>query len=94
VPGHPYDACALPDGRLLVCRGYRHEPYGIRARVYDPLTQAIDDAPEIVVRADGPAPDLGYPWAGVLPDGRAMIAYYIADSLGVRGIEASLFTPD
>ncbi|MGF7176610.1 exo-alpha-sialidase [Azospirillum doebereinerae] len=93
VVGHPYDACPLPDGRLLVCRGYRHKPYGIRARVYDPLTQAIDDAPEIIVRDDGPAPDLGYPWAGVLPDGRAMITCYIADSLGVRGIEASLFAP-
>ncbi len=93
VVGHPYDACPLPDGRLLVCRGYRHKPYGIRARVYDPRTQDIDDAPEIVLRDDGPAPDLGYPWATVLPDGRAMVAYYIADPTGLRGIEASVFRP-
>jgi hypothetical protein len=93
VTGHPYDACPLPDGRLLVCRGYRHKPYGIRARVYDPLAQDIDDVPEIVLRDDGPSADLGYPWAAVLPDGRAMVVYYIADSTGLRGIEASLLTP-
>lgn len=94
VIGHPSDPCPLPDGRLLVCRGYRHQPYGIRARVYDPSRQTIDDAPDIIVRDDGPAPDLGYPWATILPDGRALIAGYIADQDGVRGIEASLFIPE
>lgn len=90
--GHPYDPCPLPDGRLLLCGGYRHKPYGIRARLYDPRTQEPDDAPEIIVRDDGPAPDLGYPWATILPDGRALIAYYICDPSGLRGIEASLLT--
>ncbi|PWC40622.1 sialidase family protein [Azospirillum sp. TSO35-2] len=93
VVGHPYDACPLPDGRLLLAGGYRHAPYGIRARVYDPRTQDPGDAPEIVLRDDGPAPDLGYPWAAVLPDGRAMVAYYICDPAGRRGIEATLFRP-
>lgn len=91
VIGHPYDPCPLPDGRLLLCGGYRHKPYGLRARVYDPLTQSPDDAPEILVRDDGPSPDLGYPWATVLPDGRALVCAYIADADGRRGIEASLF---
>ena len=43
--------------------------------------------------AEGPAPDLGYPWAAVLPDGRVMVAYYICDATGLRGIEATLFRP-
>ncbi len=41
VIGHPYDACPLPDGRLLVCGGYRHRPYGVRARLWDPAAGEI-----------------------------------------------------
>ncbi|WP_247877776.1 sialidase family protein [Azospirillum thiophilum] len=91
--GHPYDACPLPDGRLLLVGGYRHAPYGVRARLYDPRRQQPDEVPELVLRDDGPAPDLGYPWAAPLPDGRAMVAYYICDAMGLRGIEATLFRP-
>ena len=93
VVGHPYDACPLPDGRLLLVGGYRHVPYGVRARIYDPCRQQPDEVPDLVLRDDGPAPDLGYPWAAVLPDGRAMVAYYICDATGLRGIEATLFRP-
>lgn len=92
VTGHPSDPCPLPDGRLLLVRGYRHAPYGIRARIYDPVGQEVGDAPDILLRDDGPAPDLGYPWVTVLPDGRALVAYYIADRAGVRGVEATLLT--
>lgn len=94
VIGHPYDACPLPDGRLLLVGGYRHAPYGLRARIYDPMLQAPDDVPEIVLRDDGTAPDLGYPWATLLPDGRALVAHYVAGADGVRGIEATLFRPE
>ena len=90
VIGHPYDACLLPDGRLLVVYGYRHQPYGVRARVWDPYKGALDDAPEFVIRDDAPSPDVGYPWATVLADGRVAVCYYICDPQGIRHIEATL----
>lgn len=92
VVGHPYNPCPLPDGRVLLVYGHRHTPYGMRARLYDPLTQSPGDAVERVLRDDGPSPDLGYPWATLLPDGRALVALYIADAQGRRGIEATLLT--
>lgn len=95
VIGHPYDACPLPDGRLLLSYGHRHPPFGVRARILDPAWLGrgpmIGDAPEILLRDDGPGPDLGYPWATLLPDGRAIVVYYLCDPTGVRSIEASLY---
>ena len=90
VIGHPYDACPLPDGRLLVVYGYRHQPYGVRARVWDPYKESLDDAPEFVIRDDAPSPDVGYPWATVLADGRVAVCYYICDAEGIRHIQATL----
>lgn len=105
VIGHPSDPCPLPDGRLFLCRGYRHKPYGIRARLCDPLgggqsgdafertlEKALETAPEILVRADGVSPDLGYPWASPLPDGRVLVVSYGSDDKGTRGIEANLLS--
>ncbi len=31
--GHPHFALRLPDKQVLLIYGYRHQPYGIRARV-------------------------------------------------------------
>jgi len=89
IKGHPYDPLVLPDGRLLLIYGYRHEPMGVRARLIEP-GQAIEDAEEIVIRSDSPSRDTGYPSAVRLADGRILIATYIADKRGIRGIEGSL----
>jgi len=86
VVGHPYDACPLPDGRLLVCGGYRHRPYGVHARLWDPAVQEIEAAAEIVLCDDAPSGDVGYPWAAALPDGRALVVHYASDGEGVRHI--------
>lgn len=87
--GHPFHPLPLADGRVLLSYGYRSAPYGIRARVlHDPLADP-DVAEEIVIRADGLGPDLGYPWAVQLQDGRVLIAYYWTDAQGVRQIEGS-----
>ncbi len=95
VIGHPYDACALPDGRVLVTYGHRHKPYGVRARIWDPgAGLELDAAPEIVIRDDAPSPDVGYPWAAVLADGRVMVVYYICDGAGVRHIAATFLSPE
>jgi len=89
ITGHPYDALVLPDGRLFLVYGYRHEPMGVRARLVD-LGQGLDEAEEIVIRDDSPSRDTGYPSAALMADGRILVTYYIADKQGIRGIEANI----
>jgi len=89
VTGHPYDALVLPDGRLFLVYGYRHEPMGVRARLVG-KNQDVADAKEIIIRDDSKSRDTGYPSATLLPDGRILIAYYIPDERGIRGIDASI----
>ncbi|WP_085553601.1 exo-alpha-sialidase [Azospirillum agricola] len=93
VIGHPHDACPLPDGRILICGGYRHKPYGLRARLWDPASGGIGGASEFVLRDDAPSGDTGYPWATALPDGRALVVHYTSDAEGVRHIAGSLIEP-
>jgi len=93
VTGHPYDPLVLPDGRLLLVYGYRHDPMGTRARIIEP-GQALADAEEYVIRDDSPSRDTGYPSATILPGGQILIAYYIPDEHGIRGIEATLVEID
>lgn len=97
VVGHPYDACRLADGRFLLCYGYRHQPYGVRARLWTPSAKGKAGAPgrgkEIVLRADAPSGDVGYPWAAALPDGRAAVVHYLCDPTGIRHIAASVLRP-
>jgi len=90
--GHPHCACRLPDGRAFLVYGYRHEPYGIRARVLDPECTDIA-APEIVLRDDGGSGDLGYPWVTLLPDGRVLAVYYLNIAKGPRHIAGTLLSP-
>jgi len=89
ITGHPYDALVLPDGRLFLVYGYRHKPMGVRARLIH-AGQEPDDAEEIIIRDDSLSRDTGYPSATLMTDGRILIAYYIADKQGIRGIEASI----
>ena len=78
IQGHPPQAVRLHDGRVLLVYGYRHEPFGVRARVLNPDCTKIAEAPEIILRDDAATGDTGYPWAAVLPDGRAVVVYYIS----------------
>jgi len=90
VVGHPYDAVRLRDDRVFLIYGYRHEPYGIRARVLDPECSDVDSAEEIVIRDDGLSGDIGYPSATLLPDGRVLATYYFYGEDGVRYIAGSV----
>lgn len=85
VIGHPYHALRLPDDRVFVVYGYRHEPHGIRARVLDPDCRDFNGE-EIVLRDDGGGSDLGYPWACLAADGRVLVVYYFNEEDGTRHI--------
>lgn len=84
--GHPHYALRLPDKRVLLVYGYRHIPYGIRARVLNSECTDAATAPEIVLRDDGGSIDLGYPWAVMLSKHRALVVYYFNQADGTRHI--------
>jgi hypothetical protein len=88
--GHPHHAVRLPDGRVWLVYGYRHKPYGIRARILNSACTGAAQAPEIILRDDGGTFDLGYPWAVVLPGGQVLTVYYINQDNGTREIAATL----
>ncbi len=88
--GHPAHGLRLRSGKILVSYGYRHEPFGVRARLLNECGDDIDDADEIIIREDGVGTDLGYPWSIELEDGRVLIAYYFEALNGLRHIAYSI----
>jgi sialidase-1 len=88
--GHPFYALRLPDARVLLVYGYRHKPYGVRARLLDAECTNVATAPEIVLRDDGGSVDLGYPWATVIGKNRALVVYYFNRADGPRTIEGTV----
>ena len=88
--GHPLQALRLPDDRVLLVYGYRHRPYGIRARVLNAECTDFSTAPEIILRDDGAATDLGYPWAVMLDDKRVFVAYYFTTQNKSQHIAATI----
>ena len=90
--GHPHCATQLPDGRILLVYGYRHKPFGIRARVLDPEAAHLSQSEEIVLRDDGGNVDLGYPWIGRMADGRYLVVYYFNREDGTRHIAGTILS--
>jgi hypothetical protein len=90
--GHPHHALRLPDQRVLLVYGYRHPPFGVRARVLDPECTNSATAPEIVLRDDGGNSDLGYPWATLISERLALVVYYFNQADGTRHIAGTLLT--
>ena len=88
--GHPLHALRLPDQRVLLVYGYRHKPYGIRARVLDAECTDFATAPEIVLRDDGGTTDLGYPWSVNLDAQRVLVTYYFNVADGPRHIAGTI----
>lgn len=88
--GHPLMATRLRDNRVLLVYGYRHKPYGIRARVLNAECTDWKTAKEFVLRDDGGGTDLGYPWSVVLPGGKVLVAYYFNKDNGVRHIAGTI----
>lgn len=88
--GHPHHAIRLEDNRVLLVYGYRHKPYGIRARILDPECTNAAKAEEFIIREDGGTTDLGYPWAVALPGKRVLVTYYYNLADGLRHIAGSV----
>lgn len=87
------------DGSLICIYGYRHPPYGIRARVSQ--DQGATWSREWILRDDGANYDLGYPRAVVLDDGTILATYYfnqvdetVTVDGGPRFIAATRFDPE
>ncbi len=91
--GHPYHALRLSDGRVYLLYGYRHEPYGIRARLLDAECTRFD-GDELVLRDDGGNTDLGYPWSCITADGRILSVYYFNRGGGTRYIAGTFVDVD
>jgi len=92
--GHPHYALRLPDDRVLLVYGYRHPPFGIRARICNSECGNVGVAPEIVLRADGGNGDLGYPWATLISERRALVVYYFNLKDGTRHIAGTVLGLD
>ncbi len=88
--GHPLQATRLPDNRVLLVYGYRHEPYGIRARILNPECTDYETAEEIILRTDGGGSDIGYPWATVIDDNQVLVTYYYNLKNGTRHIAGTI----
>ena len=88
--GHPLNALRLKDNRILLTYGYRHEPYGIRARILNAECTDFATAPEIVLRADGGSSDIGYTWATELQDDKVLVIYYFNQDNGTRYIAGTM----
>ncbi|HVI85960.1 MAG TPA: sialidase family protein, partial [bacterium] len=89
--GGPPHVLDLEDGRLLCIYGHRRHPYGIRACLSADGARTWDIGREIIIRADLPNRNLGYPSAVLQTPGRVFTAYY-AEDRGVTGIQGSFFS--
>jgi sialidase-1 len=88
--GHPLNALRLPDNRVLLTYGYRHQPFGIRARILNPECTDFAAAPEIILRDDGGNSDIGYSWPVMMDDNRVLVTYYFNKENGTRYIAGTI----
>lgn len=88
--GHPMQALRLPDNRVLLVYGYRHKPYGIRARILNAECTDFATAEEIILREDGGNSDIGYPWAVQLSSKEVLVTYYYNLDNGTRHIAGTV----
>jgi sialidase-1 len=88
--GHPLHALRLADRRVLLTYGYRHKPFGIRARILNAECTDYATAPEIVLRDDGGTTDIGYPWGVRLDNRRVLVTYYFSVNGGPQHIAGSI----
>jgi len=88
--GHPLNALRLPDKRVLLTYGYRHKPFGIRARILNPECTDYLTSEEIILRDDGGNSDIGYTWPVMLDKKRVLVVYYFNIGDGKRHIAGTI----
>ena len=88
--GHPLNALRLPDNRVLLTYGYRHQPFGIRARILNAECTDFATSVEFVLRDDGGNWDIGYSWPAQLDDNRVLVVYYFNKNDGLRHIAGTI----
>ena len=90
--GNPASMITLQDGRIVITYGWRHAPYGIRARISEDQGQTWGT--EIILRKDGDSWDIGYPRTIQRADGKIVTVYYYKDaSSKERYISATIWDP-
>ncbi|GIW04400.1 MAG: hypothetical protein KatS3mg059_1020 [Thermomicrobiales bacterium] len=90
--GCPPHLLDLRDGRILCTYGYRRPPFGVRACLSYDEGVTWDIANELVIIADQPDWDCGYPASILLEPGQVMTVFYGKDSKGVTGIDAVVYS--
>ncbi len=88
--GHPINALKLPDDRVLLTYGYRHKPYGIRARILNAECTNFKSVKEFVLRSDGGGTDIGYTWPVQLDQDHVLVVYYFNIDDGTRHIAGTI----
>ena len=88
--GHPTNALRLPDNRVLLTYGYRHPPFGIRARILNAECTDFATAEEFVLREDGGNNDIGYSWPVQLDGNRVLVTYYFNKGDGLWHIAGTI----
>jgi sialidase-1 len=88
--GHPLNALRLPDSRVLLTYGYRHKPFGIRARILNAECTDYATAPEIILRDDGGNSDIGYTWPVMIDNNHVLVVYYFNKENGTRHIAGTI----
>jgi len=88
--GHPLNALRLPDSRVLLTYGYRHQPYGIRARILNAECTDYKTSQEIILRDDGGSTDIGYTWPVLTDPEHVLVVYYFNIKDGIRHIAGTI----
>lgn len=89
----PPDLRLLDDGRLLLTRGYRRDPFGVRAYFSSDEGRTWDTDNPVILRDDGPDRDVGYPSTLQLQDGRLLTVYYWHGADGIRHLQRTIWDP-
>jgi hypothetical protein len=85
----PPDLRLLADGRLLLTRGHRREPFGVQAHLSEDAGETWDVETPVVLRDDGFHFDMGYPTSVQLPDGEMLTVYYWQGRDGIRHLQST-----
>jgi hypothetical protein len=90
--GNPPSTVRLRDGRIAITYGHRSSPFEIRGRLSSDGGKTW--GPEIVLRANAGAWDIGYTRTVQRADGKLVTAYYWApEPIKERTIEATVWDP-